>query len=110
MGMIISAAEVPAMPSVVFTALEGRVSIRKIRWTRRLTIEMTMQLSTLVDADYPVLSGGRCATENREVASGFRAWRAEGPGGHVGQPDVSSAVVALAGDEQRVAPVGAMCV
>jgi hypothetical protein len=48
-----------------------------------------------------VMSGGGAA-EGREVASGRRARLAESPGGHVGQPDVSSAVVALAGDEQRV--------
>jgi len=48
------------------------------------------------------MSGGHCATESREVASRPRTWRAECPGGHVGQPDVSSAVPALAGDEQRV--------
>ena len=48
-----------------------------------------------------MMSGGGVA-EGREVASGRRARRAECPGGHVAQPDVSSVVVALAGDDQRV--------
>jgi len=47
------------------------------------------------------MSGGGAA-EGREVASGPRARRAESPGRHVAQPDVSSVVVALAGDDQRV--------
>jgi hypothetical protein len=47
------------------------------------------------------MSGGGTA-EGREVASGRRARLAESPGGFVAQPDVSSVVVALAGDEQRV--------
>ena len=47
-----------------------------------------------------MMSGGGVA-EGREVASGRRARLAESPGGHVAQPDVSSVVVALAGDEQR---------
>ena len=48
------------------------------------------------------LLSGHCATESREAAPGPRAWPTESPGGHVGQPDVSSAVVALTRDEQRV--------
>lgn len=48
-----------------------------------------------------MMSGGGAA-EGREVASGRRARLAESPGGLVAQPDVSSVVVALAGDEQRV--------
>ena len=48
-----------------------------------------------------MVSGGGAA-EGREVASGRRARLAESPGGHVAQPDVSSVVVAFAGDEQRV--------
>ena len=48
-----------------------------------------------------MMSGGGAA-EGREVASGRRARLAESPGGHVAQPDVSSVVVALAGDEQQV--------
>jgi len=47
------------------------------------------------------MSGGGAA-EGREVASGRRARLAESPGGHVAQPYVSSVVVALAGDDQRV--------
>jgi hypothetical protein len=47
------------------------------------------------------MSGGGAA-EGREVASGRRARPAESPGEHVAQPDVSSVVVALAGDDQRV--------
>ena len=47
------------------------------------------------------MSGGGAA-EGREVASGRPAPLAGSPGGLVAQPDVSSVVVALAGDEQRV--------
>ena len=48
-----------------------------------------------------MMSGGGVA-EGREVASGPRARLAGSPGGHAAQPDVGAAVVALAGDEQRV--------
>ena len=55
-----------------------------------------------IDAALGRFLSGHCATESRKAAPGPGAWPAESPGGHVGQPDVSSAVVALTRDEQRV--------
>ena len=49
-----------------------------------------------IDAALRKFLSGHCATESRKAAPGPRAWPAESPGGHVGQPDVSSAVVASA--------------